>query len=236
MKLTAAIGAFSFLLLASSNAAVAFWAFQTDLAGTAGQSTPNHVSGFPGEQSITKINGNASSVNSGGQGTFNYEGQNYLGSNGGTGDANSFGWNAGSTQNFTGSGFTLGLDLTGITDLSVEFSIRAAMISGATTPPSTFRLIEFSLNGNDWTPLASNLYPTWTTNGVWQRRTIDFTGIDEIEDQGSVEIRFFFTDTANSIEASSIRIDNLLLTAVPEPSAALLLGFSALAVMSRRRR
>lgn len=223
-------------LASFADAATAFWAFQEATAsGSATRLTPNVVSGFLSTPTISKIIGNTTSANAGGQSSFSYEGTTYLGTGGGTGTDNSFGWNAQGTQNFTGSGFTLGLNLTGLTDLSVAFSMRAAVITGGTTPSTAFKLVEYSLNGTDWTTISSGLYPTWTV-GSYVRRTIDLTGIDAIEGESSVQLRFLFADTANSVEASSLRIDNLVLTAVPEPAAAGLGIFGLLGGMLRRRR
>lgn len=226
-----AIGLASF-----ADAATAFWAFQESIAsGSAYRATPNVFNGFLSTPTITKIDGVTTSSSGGGQNSFIYNGEDYRGSNDGTTGANSFGWNATGTQNFTGAGFTLGLDLTGLSDLTIAFSMRSA--GSGTTPPLTFKSIEYIVSGGEPQLISSTLYPSWVHGGGYQRvNTIDLSSLAAIEGQSSVQLRFLFADTANSVDPTSLRIDNLVLTAVPEPSSILLGAAGLLGLAGRRRR
>ncbi len=75
--------------------------------------------------------------------------------------------------------------------------------------------------------------PPGTNTPSFQRVTIDFSSATALNNQSIVAIRFddFDRDTGNN----SMRIDNVLVTAIPEPSAALLGGLGLLALLRRRR-
>jgi hypothetical protein len=231
-------------LCSVADGATAYFAFQDGTASTATYSgTVTSSVGFASNPTIVKISGESLSANNGGQATFpdpNNSSNVYSGSGNGTGNQNSFGWNVDKTNSptFTGAGFTVTADMTGLADLSISFGLRAAGSSVAGLVPLSFKSIEYSLDGVGWNSVGV-ASPTWTVSGSYAGKSIDLAGLDAIDGQSQVHIRFILADTTpipTDGVASSIRIDNLVLNAVPEPSTGILALIPALAFATRRRR
>jgi len=233
------------LVAIPANAATAYFAFQSGVAsGSSFQGTVTSNVGFASDPTIAKTNGSASSVDGGGQGSFmdpNNPSDTYLGTGGGVTSVNSYGWNVDISggQSFTGAAFTVSVNLTELTDLSIAFGLRAAGSSTAGIVPLSFKSIEYSLGDSGVWESAGVASPTWTVSGAYSNKSVNFSALSEIEGQSDVRIRFTLADTdlnPTTGTASSIRIDNLVIEAVPEPSSAVLMLGSALALASRRRR
>lgn len=180
----------------------------------------------------------------GGANGFMYNSVTYGGSGGSGTDGRSLQWavSGGSNNSLINSGFTVSnINLTNLQDLTMRFDIRSA--SGATTPlaPTTFKSIEYSIDGgSNWVNVTGSLtIPTWvgSTSSPFSAEDVDFSAISAIENQSNVSLRFIFSDGATDPGVNqNIRLDNLLFTAVPEPSAFALIGVFGLATMARRRR
>ena len=233
------------LLLPAAEAATAYFAFQSGTAsGSPYQGTVTSNVGFASNPTISKTNGAASSVDGGGQTSFadpNNPSNVYEGNGSGVTTVNSYGWNvaANDLQSFTGAAFTVTVNMTGLTDLNIAFGLRAA---GDTDPgyvPLSFKAIEYSIGGSGtWTSVGV-ASPTWAVNSTYSGKSVDLSALNVIEGASDVQIRFSLADSVvipTGQTASSIRIDNLVLTAVPEPSMGLLALFPALAFGARRRR
>lgn len=150
-------------------------------------------------------------------------------------------WGSNNSQNLTGAGFTVTWDTTGLTDLMFRFDVRSAQSGSALGAPTSFSELNYRLNGTGaWTSVGATILPTWLVQGSWQAdKVVDLSAFDFLEGQGSLEIQFIFNGGPKDPElagAHNLRIDNLLLTAVPEPESAGLFGLAALLVGARRRR
>ena len=73
---------------------------------------------------------------------------------------------------------------------------------------------------------------------MFEEETINLSSVTAINNQSNVKIRFVFQDGSvpTSDITQNIRIDNLLFTAIPEPSAAALALAGVLGTGLRRRR
>ena len=234
-------------LVACSEAASVFWAFQSDIAMNTAQTAPNFndmasvplISVFGGDDGAT-----AQYPGTGGANGFMYNGVTYGGSGGSGTDGRSLQWaiSASSGNSLIGSGFTVSnINLTNLQDLTMRFDLRSASGSTSLLAPLTFASIEYSLNGGgNWVNITGSLaVPTWVgaTNSPFTVEDVDFSSISAIEGQSNVSLRFVFSNgTENSTTNQNIRLDNLLFNAVPEPSAFALIGVFGFATLARRKR
>ena len=124
----------------------------------------------------------------------------------------------------------------GVTDLTIEFD-QFRSSSG----PQNFQ-IQWSSDGLTFNNLAGGAYsvlstPSWssggTRNGLFTN-TFDLSSITAINNLSSAFIRL--TTTSSPAAGGTSRIDNVLISAVPEPSAILLVGSIIGAGLLRRRR
>ena len=158
------------------------------------------------------------------------------------GASRAIGWQAASTNTLAGAGFGFGLNTTGLTDLSMSFSVRTATGSaGSTGPaPTQFALIEYSIDGGDnWvdTGLADSF--TWSASTSFNARSpvLSFSGITAIENQPDVMLRFVLGNTKLDGASGTIalRIDNMEVNAIPEPAVLSSSAAAALLLLRRRR-
>jgi hypothetical protein len=182
------------------------------------------VAGFLGASAVTRTG----SGNTGGEASFtDFQGTVWTGSGGSTGAGNSLAWTGGGA-NLTGS-FSITLNTSELTDLNVRLAVRAAG-TGAT---SSFSSFTYDVGGGAQaiaTPLgftAGSTFSTWTA---------DLSSIGALSNKESVTLTWSF---ANNISGTSLRVDNIQITAVaiPEPSTyAALIGVAALGVVLVHRR
>jgi hypothetical protein len=188
--------------------------------------------------------GSTSSVGSGGALSYTYPGNGvtYQGSGNGNAPGHSLLWGTSNNSNyFDGAGFTLSLNTVGLTDLGLRFDVRAA--TGSTTngrPPDSFSAIDYSLDGGtSWfsTGLSS---PTWANGNStpFSAQTLNLSGVDAIEGQSNVRLRFTLETSAvpSAAVTQNVRIDNLVISAVPEPTSAALLCLGTAGLLAWRRR
>jgi len=233
------------------SAASVYWSFQntTDaLAGSGSKSGFTANDGFLGTPTVTQFKpatGPAASFGTGGASSYTYGGTEYRGSGSGAAPGFSMLWGTseGSTGTFAlaGIGFTVTLNTTGLSDLAMRFDVRSATGDpGKGVPPSRFSLIEYSYDGVAWfdTGLAAGTGWQAKAGALFEEETVNFSSISQINNQANVQLRFTFQDgsTPSADVTQNIRIDNLLFTAVPEPTSVALLGLGALALGARRRR
>lgn len=229
-------------------AASLFWSFETNPDGTgAPSSLVTYNEGFLGSPSFTLFNGtggSTSSVGNGGASSYTYpeNGVTYQGSGSGSNGGHSLIWGtSANTSYFDGAGFTLSLSTVGLTDLGMRFDVRAA--TGSTTngrPPDSFSAIDYSLDGGTSWLSTGVLSPTWANGNAtpFSAQTLDLSGVDAIEGQSNLRLRFTFETSAvpSAPVTQNIRIDNVVLSAVPEPSFAVLLCLGSAGLLARRRR
>lgn len=239
----------------SADAASVFWSFQTSAAGGsysgpttanpgAGSYTSN--SGFLGTPSLQAIAGNSTVVVSGFAGGVDFAdpntGTTWVG--GGTSAPGyTLNWGAGSTTStsLAGAGMILGLNTTGLSGLSVSFDVRSATSGsgGSQGAPTGFSSISYRTDGGAWIPLATS-GPTWSLSTSWQsRKELDLSSFEQLSNQANLELMLIFNAGAKSAETGithNMRIDNLLVTAVPEASSMALAAAGALGLAIRRRR
>ncbi len=231
-----------------SHGASAFWSFQTDADGSVGSHSldPTINNGFAAVTPVATFlgDGNGATVaNTGGQLSYTYGLTDYTGNstnNVSGGSSRAIGWQAASTSTLAESGFSFGLNTTGLTDLSLSFSVRSVSSSTSTVgpAPTQFARIEYSLdNGGTWvnTNLASTFI--WTASNTFNARSpvLSFSGLTAIENQENVQLRFVLGDTKIGSGTISFRIDNLEVNAIPEPSI-LASSAAGLLLLARRRR
>jgi hypothetical protein len=83
--------------------------------------------------------------------------------------------------------------------------------------------------------ISTEIYNNYPLNAVatFTRISLDLSSITGLNNQSFVAIRF--DDFDNGTGNDAMRIDNLLITAIPEPSSALLGGLGLLGLLRRRR-
>lgn len=216
--LAAAISAVLAIATPTAPAAVfAYWSFQTEDPETFTTVVTNET--FPGLPLLTRT---GSTDNNAGTGFSNPEdGVNY---------------SAGRAMFWTSvaSTFTLSLDTTGLTDLNIRMDIRSAE-SGAGTRTEGFTSVEYSLNGGTDYTLIAGIPPFGITSNNFNAYSIDLSALDAIENQANVLLQFSLPEQ-NNPNFSNVRIDNLLVTAVPEPASMVLVALAGGTLLFRRRR
>ncbi len=221
----------AFVLPQTGNAATFFFSFDSEMDGTGtdtfntmtGQYAITANSGFAGTPTVLKGGSNLKSGGDGGEASFfDFQGNEWLGGGDQNVPGHTAGWNPGST----GNSFSTTFSTVGLTDVTLRFSIRAA----GSAPPEKFSAFSYDTGGG---PVADTSFENYTRDGNnFFAYTADLTAIDAIEGQSSVTLRW---DFANLNSGSSYRIDNLEVSAVPEPSSALL-GFAGLSLAFLRRK
>ena len=211
----------------------AFWSVQNDKAGTGGANGALTATTFGGTAPSISRTGSTLNTNGGATSFVSYEGGSpWLGS-GGTGNpGNSFSWEPGSNSN----SISIALDMTNTFDLTLRTDIRSAEGSGGTRS-TAFTAIEYQVGGGAFISTGSSLSYGLLANNNFQAYNLDLSALSAIENQPNVVIRFSVPDQGGGATPASFRMDNIQLTAdlIPEPSTALLLGFSALGLLIRRR-
>lgn len=212
----------------------AFWAFQDANSPTSVGSTTVNVNTFAAVPVYSRT-GSILAVNTSGgapnftdfQGTlWNQPRQNQV-------------W-AQSMSGSTGNSFTVSnLDFTSLNSVSARFDL-AVVTNGAPGDSFTATVTpQYSLNGVDWFAAGSpvNQGSTISNPATYVAQTFDLSSITAINGQSGVSLRFQLSDVAASGFVRGIRIDNLQVTAVPEPGAVGAgLAVAALAVAAWRRR
>jgi hypothetical protein len=203
----------------SSVPAAAFWSFQSDTSNTTWQSDISRQQGFGGTPTLS-FAGSAlltSGTNNGA--AFQYDSHTYTGG----GETRVAGWqHTGTDPWLNDKSFTLTLNTTGFHDLNIRFDARsAANPSPHTQAPSSYT-IHYSIDGGtNW--VLTNLPASWTANAAYHEVALDFSSFTDINDQDDVRIRFTLDDGPSSAPGASttrnVRVDNFLVTAIPEPSA-----------------
>jgi hypothetical protein len=133
-----------------------------------------------------------------------------------------------------GNGFTLTLNTSGLTDLTFRMDLRSAQSSSGLRAEA-FSSITYDI-GQGPVPITGVPGFDISTND-FKSYGFSLSGLTAIENQANVVLHFGIPDQNKPGNSANLRLDNLLITAVPEPSAALLvLGGMGLSAFRRRRR
>jgi hypothetical protein len=139
---------------------------------------------------------------------------------GASGSANVYLTNSGSA-NFRIDGISTMGHVPGSVGISFG-AYKSSMAADMTT-----LLLEYSTDGALWSAIGIPAQATGSGTANW--RLISFSETD-IPISSSLSLRWTSTDTT-----TQYRIDDITLTAIPEPSVAFLSGFGLLALLRRRR-
>ncbi len=135
-------------------------------------------------------------------------------------------WDSG-VNDTGGNYFQLNLNTTGYSDLSIRFDYRST-----STGPASFISVQYD-TGSGFTNLVGA--PTAMTNdSTFRAWSFDASAVSAIENVSSVAIRWNIATTGSS--TGTLRIDNLQVTAIPEPASVLLFGLGSMVLLLRRRR
>ncbi len=251
---------------AASPAASVFWSFQNSpnanssnpnyngpATGSLSGGTATSVSGFLGSPDLTAIPGTAplSVGNFAGGANYTDPATGILWEGNGSGAATPVGqnlqWGSGNTiSTNAGAGFILSLNTVGLTDLSMRFDVRSAVAGASAGAITGFSSVSYRLLPSDpWTVILATT-PTWALSGNYTLdRAIDLSSFDVLEGKESLELQFVFNGGAKTVggpvdaptyPTHNMRIDNLLVTAIPEPGSVALAGLAAAGFLIRRRR
>lgn len=94
-------------------------------------------------------------------------------------------------------------------------------------PDMTTLVLEFSTDGSNWTMVGIPSQPTGAGTAIWRLISIPNTSIPI---SSTLSLRWTNTDLA-----TDYRIDDITLSAVPEPAAAVLVAAGFLGLLRRRR-
>jgi hypothetical protein len=225
---------FSFPIISASAAGV-FYSFDTAMDGTGA---------FDGDVAAKTVNATANegfgtvsmsytgtmhpTGMAGGTASFTaFDGSVWAGS-GSTGTpGRSLGFNPSST----GNSFSMTFSTLSLSELALRMNIRAGASSG--TNIGGFSSFTYSIDGGAPVSVGADLSFTTATNfQVWTADLSTLTG-GAIDDNSEVTLTWTIGDLSS---ARSLRVDNLQITAVPEPSGAVLAGLGASALLMTRRR
>ena len=165
----------------------------------------------------------------GGEASFvSFEGGTpWLGSGGSSTPGHSLAWNAGST----GNTFSFNLNTTGTEDLMIRMAVRSTGSGGG---PTAFSSVTYN-TGSGPVTISPSLYSGFSAgSGNFVLWTADLSSLAAVENAPSVTLQWTIP-TLNS--NTSFRVDNIQVTAVPEPSTVVLLGvaLAAMVVFVRRQ-
>ncbi len=207
---------------ALSSAAAFFFSFDTSQDGN-GVFTPSVTanSGFMGTPTFSRTGTVFESNGQGGATSFtDFQGNTWLGSGNSNTPGHSSVWN----QNGPGNSLSLTFSTIGLTDINVRFDVRTAGADAATS----FTGLTYDIGGGEVAGPATSSF----TSGAFRNYTEDLTALDAIEGQSSVTLRWSFADNSST---PSFRIDNIQVSAVPEPSVVLGGLVGGLLLLRRRR-
>ncbi len=133
---------------------------------------------------------------------------------------------AGSGSPYPGNGGSIRIhvSLTGLRDPLLSFATQ-----GTATGFNTNRLA-WSVDGSNFSTFAS----PYTPAGTYAVQTFDLSSIDTLDGASEAWLQLSF-DGASGASGNN-RIDNLTITAIPEPSSLWLIGGACLITLRRRRR
>ncbi len=217
----------------TSSAAGLFYSFDQNKNGSGDETTgftlvTTAISGFASSSDVTYTGSSLRTQADGGETSFvSFEGGTpWLGSGGSSTPGHSLAWNQGST----GNTFSFNLDTTGTTDLAIRLTVRSAAGVSAITD-----FTSFTYNTGSGPVAITSGISNFTADAGFSQWSANLSGLTAVENQQSVAFQW----TIPSIPSGdSFRVDNIQLTAVPEPSTVVLLGLALAAgvVVARRRR
>ncbi len=226
----------SLLAVGSANAAGLFYSFDQNKNGSGDETTGftlgvTAIDGFASATPVTFVGSSLRTQADGGEASFvSFEGGTpWLGSGGSSTPGHSLAWNAGST----GNTFRFTLNTTGTQDLMIRLAVRS---TGSGVGPAAFTSVTYDNGTGGPQTISPTLYSGFTSGtGAFSVWTADLSTLTAVNNQASVTFQWTIP-TLNS--NTSFRVDNIQLTAVPEPStyALLGLGLAAAVIVGRRRR
>ena len=184
---------------------VAFWDFGPDSAGYTEQVTVHHTDGNPVLSGMSSGTG----YDADGQGGVSFtdvEGIDHA-------SGQALAW--GSGVNDSDQEWILSLDLTGFHDIVIRWDYR----STGTGPDGA--LLDYKTGSNDWNLIDNVIF---SNDSTYHEYSKDLSSITELNNQADVQLRL--SAFSGGSGGGTYRLDNLQLTAIPEPAA---LGFITLA-------
>jgi hypothetical protein len=104
---------------------------------------------------------------------------------------------------------------------------RSSSGPGQPSPSDPSFKLQYSTDGSSFTDAFSYIVPVTSASGaVWTSQTADLSAVTSLDNQPSVYFRMTAIQAAQSANGQS-RVDNVLITSIPEPSTSLLLSVAA---------
>lgn len=233
-SVTLGSAALAFLALPVSAAGV-FYSFDSTLDGTGafnGSTTAKTANATASEGFGTPALTYAGSIHSadmvGGAASFTaYNGTTWLGSGGTGAPGHSLVWN----PNSTGNTFSLTISTLNLTNLVIRLDARAGNSGGANL--AGFSSFTYAINGTNQGAVGAN--PAFANVTTYQQWSVDLSTATggAINNQNEVTLTWNIPNLGGN---QSLRLDNLQITAIPEPASVALLGLAACVPLVRRRR
>lgn len=208
------LGIFVWASSAVADVVVAYWDFGPDAAGYSEAARIGNMNGVP------SLTGMSAGTGYDADGQVGVAFVDAAGTNHNAGQALTWG----SGVNDGNQEWILDIDLTGYQKLQIRWDYRSTG-----TGPSSAEL-EYKVGAGSWESIDSVVFSTDSAYHMYER---DLSSISTIDNQSSVQFRL--SNFSGGSGRGTHRIDNLQLSAIPEPAVAAFIALTGLGALVVRR-